>query len=797
MDTNNNASRFSFLLALVAIVSLVMSLVPQFLVEAEAAPNTGVTHNLYIVYASTQSISGKDNFLPKEHLDALVQQSSEYWVRETNGAIAGIVHNWNSVATWTIPSGTAIWGNCSNDPFMTLAFNHASTLFPGVAFGTGLNPQPLNHLVIIVKSNDPGVPAPPYGCSGLATRPSVPSVSGGGVLKILVPDVSIKYPYNNDLMYPTPKSYGQAFASTLAHEFGHNLGLGHAGKATCTAPAYDGVFSGAQSTCSIGSGYDDKYDVMGNDAGSLSQALSGFRRGQLGLLTSGLGRIVINSNVSQTVTLAPLEDQDYSRANEILVTDPSNTSLMYSIEFRKAKGVRVLRVIPESPGSPTTGYTTAYLSPSLVSNQGAQGEFMRQGDAFTSMSGQVKLTVATLTNSSATLSLQVGSFSFSLGASSWSISSASAASTSISVVSNVSWNASSSATWLTFNPLITNGYSGSIVLSAAKNVFASSRSATVTIVASTGGQVMGTITVMQPGASPTLTLSESSWVVSSYREESLNVFLNSNSTWSASSSASWLTVTPSSGVATIIISGSITFDVATNLSLSLTENPGTSARSATLTFTTTSGSPAVSRTIVVQQAPRPPTPTLNLGVTYWVLQSDSQASISVPVTSNTTWSVRSDVDWLTANASGTGNGSFMISATQNNTQTSREAIVRVGTNGPGNVFSLADIYVYQPVRFSILDVPNAVTVGANGVMMIWVGSNSSWSVSSSADWLKVTPTSGSGSMWITINPTNNPSTSPRSATVTMKTTSGTLVTRVIAVTQEGALRSFFNVVPEI
>jgi endo-1,4-beta-xylanase len=72
---------------------------------------------------------------------------------------------------------------------------------------------------------------------------------------------------------------------------------------------------------------------------------------------------------------------------------------------------------------------------------------------------------------------------------------AAAASSAVAITSNVSWNATDNATWLTVSPMAgTNN--GSFTLSAAANPGAASRSGTVTV---SGGSLMRTVTVTQSG----------------------------------------------------------------------------------------------------------------------------------------------------------------------------------------------------------------------------------------------------------------------------------------------------------
>ncbi|MEU4620000.1 hypothetical protein AB0G04_08460 [Actinoplanes sp. NPDC023801] len=83
---------------------------------------------------------------------------------------------------------------------------------------------------------------------------------------------------------------GYPWEDVLTHEFGHNLGLGHANKATCTA---SGARVSLSTTCTV-SQYEDVTDVMG-------YAMRGLRSGNL---NAAFGDYL---GLQQTVTASPSE----------------------------------------------------------------------------------------------------------------------------------------------------------------------------------------------------------------------------------------------------------------------------------------------------------------------------------------------------------------------------------------------------------------------------------------------------------------------------------------------------------
>jgi uncharacterized protein YjdB len=151
----------------------------------------------------------------------------------------------------------------------------------------------------------------------------------------------------------------------------------------------------------------------------------------------------------------------------------------------------------------------------------------------------------------------------------------------ISVTSNVSWTVEPYyASWLTVFPL-SGSNNGTVTITAATNTGA----ARTTPVVVEGGGITDTVYVMQTAAIPvnSLTVSPASL---SFEEVggSQNISVTSNINWTASSSASWATVSPASG------SGNGT------VSVRATENTD-STRTATIIF----AGGGITRTIVVRQ----------------------------------------------------------------------------------------------------------------------------------------------------------------------------------------------------
>jgi hypothetical protein len=123
---------------------------------------------------------------------------------------------------------------------------------------------------------------------------------------------------------------GYPMLDVTAHEFGHNLGLGHANTATCTSGATRVSLSGS---CTI-TAYGDGADVMGSAryaaTGNLNTALAD----HLGLSTT----VTATAGSPTTVDLSPLADTTATRSVRV----DTSTGPVF-IDFRPAVGRDVRR----------------------------------------------------------------------------------------------------------------------------------------------------------------------------------------------------------------------------------------------------------------------------------------------------------------------------------------------------------------------------------------------------------------------------------------------------------------------
>jgi len=333
----------------------------------------------------------------------------------------------------------------------------------------------------------------------------------------------------------------------------------------------------------------------------------------------------------------------------------------------------------------------------------------------------------------------------------------------ITISSNQSWTVSESADWLIADPASGTG-NGTLTLTAASaNEQITSRSTTVSV---SGGGFTRNIDVTQSGADPMLEVSGTSVALASAAGSNSSLSITSNIDWTVSESADWLSVAPASGTG----DGSLTITADQ-------VNTSTSSRNTTVTLT---GS-GITRNINVSQSGADP--VLELSSTSETLASASGSNASLNITSNIDWTVSESADWLSvAPASGSGDATLTLTATSANDQASdRSTIVTVSGGGLTRTLNAT-----QSASGNILEISlTQTTVGPEQGLgfVLGITSNISWTASTTADWLSVTPNSGTGDGTIHIVTTAaNEKITDRLATVTV---TGSGITRTFEFTQTG------------
>ncbi|HCY75161.1 MAG TPA: hypothetical protein DHV28_04515 [Ignavibacteriales bacterium] len=331
-------------------------------------------------------------------------------------------------------------------------------------------------------------------------------------------------------------------------------------------------------------------------------------------------------------------------------------------------------------------------------------------------------------------------------------------STEFTVQSNTNWTLSDDAAWLTVSPTSGNN-NQTLTATYTENTTTAQRIGTITV---TGGRITRTVTVTQSATAFTLTVTPQNQSVTN-APGSTEFTVQSNTSWTLSDDADWLTVSPTSG------------NNNQTLTAAYTENTTTAQRIGTITVT----GGGITRTVTVTQSATAFTLTVtpsNQSVT------NSSGSTSFTVESNTSWTLSDDAAWLTVNPmSGNNNQTLTATYTENTTTAQRIGTITVTGGGITRTVTVTQ----SATAFTLNVTPqNQSVTNAPGSTEFTVQSNTSWTLSDDADWLTVSPTSGNNNQTLTATYTENTTTAQRIGTITV---TGGGITRTVTITQGESL----------
>lgn len=225
-----------------------------------------------------------------------------------------------------------------------------------------------------------------------------------------------------------------------------------------------------------------------------------------------------------------------------------------------------------------------------------------------------------------------------------------------SISTDASWTAEASESWVTLSNTSGNG-NADVQVSVAENTSDAERTATVTV---TAGGTAQTILITQ--ASHYFTIDPTSFSAIPSTGGSHKIQVASDSQWSASKSAEWLTVSPTSGKGNI------------EVTITAADNPSVYSRTDEVIITPQYGQSV--KVVVLQKARY-----LNVSTSEIYFFYNGGESEPVVIDTDGTYKVSTTDSWLTVKETGK---TFTVTATENISNNKREGKITVQLTGLAN-----------------------------------------------------------------------------------------------------------------
>ncbi|MGI8784553.1 MAG: BACON domain-containing protein [Acidobacteriota bacterium] len=321
-------------------------------------------------------------------------------------------------------------------------------------------------------------------------------------------------------------------------------------------------------------------------------------------------------------------------------------------------------------------------------------------------------------------------------------SGAESATVAVTAASGCSWGASSNASWITITSGGSGTGNGAVGYTVAANSTGSQRSGSATI----AGQIFGV--TQAAGAAPcTYSISPTSRSHGAAAENStVAVSTASACSWTASSNASWITITSgSSGT----WNGTVGYTVAAN-------STGT-ARTGSLTIAGQTFSVTQSAAAACTYVISPTTRSHGSGA--------DNSTVAVTTASGCSWTASSNAPWITitSGGSGTANGTVGYAVAANSTGTQRSGSATIASQ----TFSVTQ--AVAACSYSIAPTSRSHAAGAeSGTIAVTTASGCSWTAVSNAAWVAIASGSnGTGNGTVSYSTQANSASGPRTGTLTI------------------------------
>jgi hypothetical protein len=352
-------------------------------------------------------------------------------------------------------------------------------------------------------------------------------------------------------------------------------------------------------------------------------------------------------------------------------------------------------------------------------------------------------------------------------------------SVNVTAPAGCNWTATSNASWITITSGSSGNGNGTVNYSVAANNSTSPRAGTMTI----AGQ---TFTVNQQGITCTYTISPASnSFTSAGGSGSFNVNAPSGCNWTATSNASWISITSGNSGSG---NGTVNYTVA--------NNPNTSSRQDTITVRDSNNQAVATHT--VNQS--------GISCNYSINPTNNSfssaggsGSFNVTAPGNCQWTASSNDSWITINSggSGSGNGTVNYSVAQNNNPNSRQGSITVRDSNNQVVATHTVNQSGISCNYSINPISRSFdSSGGQGSFTISVASGCAWNVQSDANWINITSGNngnGNGTVNYSVGVNNNPNS--RQGTITIRDGNNQVVA-THTVTQGGVATGIIQIVKD-
>ncbi len=311
---------------------------------------------------------------------------------------------------------------------------------------------------------------------------------------------------------------------------------------------------------------------------------------------------------------------------------------------------------------------------------------------------------------------------------------------SLHVQSNTDWTVSSASSWITLSPDKGNG-DGTVKVTAAENPNTASRVGVIHLT-QTGLDIDVTVTVTQEGKTFDV---DATQLVFDDQQSTQTINIETDGTWQATTTDSWITVSPSTA------SGNST------LSVAVSENTSDEDRIGNVTVT------MADRTIniVVGQIGKFFTVSNDL-LTY----PSKGGTIEVSISTNDSWTakVEDGSTWLAlSETKGYGAVNVKVVATDNPSVNPRTATLVFETAHNQNV----KIMVTQNARYLDVDTRDILFYSKGGTSEVFtVSADCTYKITCSDTWFTVSQSNNT----FTVVATENTSSEPRTGTITIEST---------------------------